>query len=215
MIGTLAFAFGAGSVAIVNPCGFALLPAYLARRLAADDGARTTREAIARVLAAGAAMTLGFLLIFGVGGGAFALGAEGLSSLFPWVGFAIGVVLAAIGIAAMAGWRIGLGLPAPRSTAASGGPRGDFAFGLGYGAVSLSCTLPIFLAVTGSAVTGGAVVSALSMIAYALGMGTIVMALALGAALSRGGIAVACKRLLPYMTRLGGALLVLSGAYVA
>ena len=92
---------------------------------------------------------------------------------------------------------------------------GDFAFGLRYGAVSLSCTLPIFLAVTGTAVTGGAVVSALSMMAYALGMGTIVMALALGAALSRGGIAVACKRLLPYMTRLGGALLVLSGAYVA
>lgn len=215
MIATLAFAFGAGSVAIVNPCGFALLPAYLARRLAADDGARTTRETLARAFAAGAAMTLGLLLIFGVGGGVFALGAEGLTEMFPWVGFAIGIILAATGIVILAGWRIGLRLPVPRPGATMGGLRGDFAFGLGYGTVSLSCTLPIFLAVTGTAITGGAVVSALSMIAYALGMGTIVMALALGAALSRRGLAVACRRLLPYAGRLSGVLLILAGAYIA
>lgn len=33
MSGTLGFAFAAGAVATVNPCGFALLPAYLARQL--------------------------------------------------------------------------------------------------------------------------------------------------------------------------------------
>jgi len=83
MIGALAFAFGAGSVATVNPCGFALLPANLARRLAMDDGAGTTPETIARALAAGAAMTLGFLLVFGVG--------ERLSStLRAWLGGTMG-----------------------------------------------------------------------------------------------------------------------------
>lgn len=215
MIGALAFAFGAGSVATVNPCGFALLPAYLARRLAMDDGAGTAPETIARALAAGAAMTLGFLLVFGVGGGLVALGAQWLTAVFPWVGFAIGIVIAVIGVAVLAGRRFGLGLPPPRPNTAVTGLRGDLAFGLGYGTVSLSCTLPIFLAVTGTAITGGAVVSALSVMAYAFGMGTIVMALALGAALSRRSLALACKGLLPYVTRVSGVLLVLSGVYIA
>ena len=101
MIGELAFAFVAGSVATVNPCGFALLPAYLARRLAVEDGTRNLSDAIVRALAAGAVMTFGFLLIFGVGGGAIALGAGWLAGTFPWAGFVIGVVLAAAGLAVL------------------------------------------------------------------------------------------------------------------
>ena len=37
---TVSFAFVAGTVATVNPGGFALLPAYLARRVGAEDGTR-------------------------------------------------------------------------------------------------------------------------------------------------------------------------------
>ena len=55
----------------------------------------------------------------------------------------------------------------------------------------------------------------LSVGAYGLGMGTIVIALALGAALSKTGLAVAFKGLLPYVKHVSGALLILSGAYVA
>ena len=73
MIGQLAFAFLAGSAATVNPCGFALLPAYLARRLAIEDNARNPSDAIIRALVAGGVMTLGFLLVFGLGGGAIVL----------------------------------------------------------------------------------------------------------------------------------------------
>jgi cytochrome c-type biogenesis protein len=214
MIGQLAFAFLAGSVATVNPCGFALLPAYLARRLAVDDDARNPSEAIGPALAAGAVMTFGFLLIFGLGGGAIALGAAWLTRVFPWAGLAIGVTLAGVGLAVLSGRRIGLGLM-PRPAAAAGGLRGDLVFGLGYGTASLSCTLPIFLAVTGAATTDGALAGILSVSAYALGMGTIVVALAVGAALSKSGLAVAFKGLLPYLTRVSGALLFLSGLYVA
>ncbi len=46
MISELAFAFMIGSIATVNPCGFALLPAYLARRLSRDgeEHRQGTRE---------------------------------------------------------------------------------------------------------------------------------------------------------------------------
>lgn len=215
MIGELTFAFVAGSVATVNPCGFALLPAYLARRLAADDGARSLSDAMVRALTSGAVMTFGFLIVFGAGGGAIALGAGWLASAFPWAGLAIGVVLAAAGLAVLSGRSIGLGLVAPRPAATTSGLRGDLVFGLGYGTASLSCTLPIFLAVMGTATTGGAMAGVLSVSAYALGMGTIVAALAVGAALSRNGVTAAVRGLLPYLTRIGGALLFLSGLYVA
>lgn len=61
MIGQLAFAFLAGSVATVNPCGFALLPAYLARRLAIKDDARNPSDAIGFALVAGGVMTFSVL----------------------------------------------------------------------------------------------------------------------------------------------------------
>ena len=214
MIGQLAFAFLAGSVAMVNPCGFALLPAYLARRLAIEADARNPSDAVIRALVAGGVMTFGFLLIFGLGGGAIALGAGWLTSVFPWAGLVIGVALAGVGLVVLSGWRIGLGLM-PQPAAATGGLRGDLVFGLGYGTASLSCTLPIFLAVISAATTDGMLASVLSVSAYALGMGTIVVALALGAALSRNSVASASRSLLPYLTRVSGALLILSGLYVA
>ncbi len=66
MTGAFAFAFMAGAIATANPCGFALLPAYFARRLgtdAAGDGDKL--DAVARAFAVGAVTTCGFLLVFG------------------------------------------------------------------------------------------------------------------------------------------------------
>jgi hypothetical protein len=63
-------------------------------------------------------------------------------------------------------------------------------------------------------VTGSVVASALSYVAYALGMGTILTALAIAAAVSRRGLALALRRVVPYVHRASGALLFLAGAYV-
>jgi cytochrome c biogenesis protein CcdA len=48
--GAISFAFLAGSIATVNPCGFALLAAYLGRRLGSEDTPHRRRSSeIARV----------------------------------------------------------------------------------------------------------------------------------------------------------------------
>ncbi|RMD63747.1 MAG: cytochrome c biogenesis protein CcdA [Alphaproteobacteria bacterium] len=222
MIGILAFAFAAGSVATVNPCGFALLPAYLARRMTVGTPTRDLSRASLSGVAAGAAMTSGFVTVFGLGGGAVALGAGWLAAAFPWIGLTIGLGLIAAGLYALSGRRIGPGLilpglaaPAPAPPANGAGLRGDFVFGLGYAAASLSCTLPIFLAVVGAATSRGPLTGVLGVLAYALGMGSVVGTLAVAAAWTRSGIATACAGLMPYVTRIGGLLLLLSGAYVA
>ena len=211
--GTVSFAFVAGTVATVNPCGFALLPAYLARRVGADNGSRRGAEAIGQALLVGGVTTAGFMLVFGTIGTAIGIGARELTRALPWAGLLIGVALAATGAAVLAGGHLHLRLP-QLGRRTRGGLRGDVLFGIGYGTASLSCTLPIFLAATGGAVTGSLAGSALSFLAYAAGMGTILTALAVGAALSQQGLVLALRRLVPYVNRASGALLLLAGAYV-
>ena len=59
-------ASGAGLVAALNPCGFALLPAYLTLVVRTERAGVLT--AVGRALAATVAMTLGFLAAFGAFG---------------------------------------------------------------------------------------------------------------------------------------------------
>ena len=211
---TLTFAFFAGTLATVNPCGFALLPAYLVRRLGSADESRRGGDAVARALGVGGVTTAGFLLVFATLGTAIAAGARQLTHALPWAGLVIGVGLVITGAVVLAGRRIPLRVPHLRARATRDGLPGDLLFGVGYGTASLSCTLPIFLAATGTAVTGGVAASALSFVAYATGMGTVLTALAVAAALSRRGLALALRHVLPYVHRLSGALLIVAGAYV-
>jgi len=69
--------------------------------------------------------------------------------------------------------------------------RGFFLFGIAFGAASLSCTLPIFLTVVGSAFTADGTGAGLAQfLSYALGMGSVVLALTVTAALAREGLLV-------------------------
>jgi len=45
----LAFAFGAGMVATVNPCGFAMLPAYLSFFLGIEDERASVGRAVSHL----------------------------------------------------------------------------------------------------------------------------------------------------------------------
>jgi cytochrome c biogenesis protein CcdA len=160
------------------------------------------------------ATTVGFVLVFGVAGGAISLGAFWLGKTLPWIGFLIGIVLVLAGVALVAGWHIPVRVPMARPGPVADGLGGDLLFGVGYGAASLTCTLPIFVSITATAMTGGLMESALSFVAYGVGMGTVLTALAVMAALSRRGLALAIGRSLPYINRVGGAFLLLAGAYV-
>ncbi len=197
----------------MNPCGFALLPAYLARRIGTDEGMRPGADAVGRALLVGAATTVGFMIVFGTIGTAISLGARQLIHALPWAGLTIGIALVVAGAAVLSGKHLSVRLPGIGSGAGRGGLRGDLLFGIGYGTASCSCTLPIFLAATGTAVTGSVAGSALSFVADAAGMGAILTALAVAAALSQKGLALALRRVVPYVNRASGALLLLAGAY--
>jgi hypothetical protein len=92
----LGYASLAGMVASVNPCGFVLLPTYLAyyigdRRDPAGDrrDAPGVRQLTGRALAVSVAMTASFVALFGLAGILAALAASALTSSLPWLGTAV------------------------------------------------------------------------------------------------------------------------------
>ena len=60
----LAYAFTAGLVAAVNPCGFPMLPAYLSFFIGTDDEDVAGGTRVPRALLSGLAVSVGFLAVF-------------------------------------------------------------------------------------------------------------------------------------------------------
>lgn len=90
-----------------------------------------------------------------------------------------------------------------------------FLFGLAYALASLSCTLPIFLVVVGSSLAlEGAGIGLTMFLGYSLGMGAVLIALTVSAALFKGVVARWLRRVLPYIERASAALLVIAGGYL-
>jgi cytochrome c-type biogenesis protein len=79
----------------------------------------------------------------------------------------------------------------------------------------ISCTLPVFLAVMGSSLTAGSIVSgAGQFLSYGLGMTSILLVLTLALALLKRGVISRLRGLVPYVQILSAALLIVAGAYV-
>ncbi len=92
---------------------------------------------------------------------------------------------------------------------------GFFLFGLAYGAASLSCTLPAFLAVVGSSLaSGGDLAGAGRFFGFGLGMAAVLMTLTLALAFFKQGLVRWLRRAVPYVQLASAIFLVLAGAYV-
>ncbi len=217
------YAFGAGMVSAVNPCGFAMLPVYLSLFLGAGDD--SYQEApwyvrAARAAGVAAVVTAGFGLLFAVLGVLVSAGGSFLLGLMPWFSVIIGVCLILLGIWLMLGNHLALDFMT-RISAKIGDPRnisvkGFFLFGLGFGATSLGCTLPIFLVVVGGSLTSGDFVSGfVQFVLYILGTGSVLLVLSLAMALVQGGAVLALiRRVVPHVNRISAVFLILAGAYI-
>ncbi len=218
----LGLAFGAGMVAAVNPCGFAMLPAYLSLYLGANEEDFAKRSSLMRLLSAllvGATVSSGFVLLFAASGLAISAGGSALLALMPALGTVIGAALVLIGLWMLAGRTLYTGV-FERLASRVGDPgavsmRGFFLFGLAYGAASLSCTLPVFLAVIGSSLaTGGVLAGAGQFLGFGLGMAAVLMVLTLALAFFKQGLVKWLRRVVPYVQLASAVLLVLAGAYI-
>lgn len=217
----LTFAFSAGVVSPFNPCGFGLLPAYLSSQLGVDvDSPRGSLAGRSwRGLVAGVSVSAGFAGVLVSVALLVTLGLRPLLRLVPYVALAVGVALVLAGAGILLGRALRLG-PLARLSAlapqASRPPSSLVGFGAGYAAASVACTLAIVLAVVGQALATGTLLGMVAVVTvYGLGAATTLIALTLSTALVGSAMATALRRVLPYVQPLSGALLVLSGLYLA
>ncbi|BBX82801.1 cytochrome c biogenesis CcdA family protein [Mycolicibacterium aubagnense] len=212
----LSLAFVAGVVAALNPCGFAMLPGYLA--LVAQGGRAGPGPALVRAVTATVVMSLGFATVF-AGFGVLAVSVADLVQRYlPVATLVIGGVLVIIGI----GQVLNRPLVSLRLTgaAARGAPDGRlgsmFGYGIAYALVSVSCTIAPFLAVTGIGLRDkdiGASVGYLG--AYVAGFAALVGVLAVTAVVSGAAVADRLRGWTRWAPMVGGVLLVIAGLYVA
>jgi cytochrome c biogenesis protein CcdA len=211
-------ALTAGMVAALNPCGFALLPAYLTLVVAqgGDTDAGGRSAAVGRALTMTGAMTVGFVAVFGAFGLVAVPLALSLEQYLPWATIVIGVGLVGLGIYLITGRELLLSTPKMAGAAPGRTLRSMVLYGVAYAVASLSCTIGPFLAITTSTFRSENVLSGLGVfVLYGVGMGLVVGVLAVGVALARSGFVRAFRRATPYISRFSGVLLVLAGAYVA
>jgi cytochrome c biogenesis protein CcdA len=209
----ISIAIVAGGLAVVNPCGFAMLPAYLGFYVGADE--QRLPHAATRILQGllvGGLVALGFVGVFALITLPVSFGIGLVAEAVPWAGLATGAVLASAGIVTLLGRRIPLPIHLHISIVRERKLAGMLLFGIGYGAASLGCTLPLFLALVGAS-AGGSKVG--TFVAYALGTTVVLMALSVLSALLRQGLMRAVRPALRYVDRAAGVLLVIAGGYLA
>jgi cytochrome c biogenesis protein CcdA len=217
----LFFALSAGAAATLNPCGFALLPAYVAYFVSRGESGGTLGGGLFAGLQGGVAMTAGVVTVFAVMGAVLSLASRAILRYLPWAAIAIGAGVVLLGLAMLLRRSLRVALPVSNPVSsrphlvADRRPRALLLFGAGYGVASLGCTLPIFLVVVTQALAAGGVLGGIAVfLAYGLGMGAVLVALSLAVATGKTVIVGTLRGLVPYVRTAGALGLILAGSYL-
>ena len=215
--GNVAFAFGAGMLATVNPCGFVMLPTYLLYFLGIE-GVRSAdqRASMRRALFVSAAVTAGFFLVFLAIGLVTRWGFTWIrDSASAWLSVVVGVLLVVFGIVTLFGVHVPIVTPRIDAGGRDRSTRSMFLFGISYAVASIGCTLPTFTgAVLGQVKAEGFFSGVIAIGAYGLGMGLVLSALTVSLALTRTGLLRWLRGVMMHIDLISGVVLVLAGSYL-
>lgn len=213
----LALAFASGIVAAVNPCGFAMLPAYVGFFLGTEgDRVPSKGESVARAIPVALAVSMGFVVVFGIVGIALRPISSTVQEYAPWATIVIGVGLIIFGIVSVGGFELQARLPKLNRGGRDGGLFSMFLYGVSYAIASLTCTIGIFIATIVNAFSRTNFVSGVSvLLMYAAGMALVITALTVAIALARDSVVKFMRSGMQYANRVAGGLMIVMGAYVA
>ncbi len=207
----LGVAFTAGVLAVLAPCALPMLPSYIAYYMNLDEDDRSIGASL------GFAFTVvaGFLAVFLVIGLLPSFALNQVSSRLEFVAPFIGALLVLIGLASGFSGFFNM-MPAVNVSAPQkAGYRSFFLYGVGYGAASLACSLPVFiLLVLQSSMAGGPLEVLAAFLVYGLGASAVVVPLTLALTYSKGYVHVRLMGVLPWMKKINAAVLILAGLYM-
>lgn len=211
----LALAFAAGLVATVNPCGFAMLPAYLSYFIGTGDTEESRTGAMQRALLVGGIVSLGFLLVFGITGVLITAGFQAITDWIPWLALVIGGLIVVLGVALLRGFELTVRLPKAKKARKGRGLGSVFAFGVSYAIASLSCTLPVFLSVVALQAQRTDFVSGVAtFLAYGAGMSMLLIGITVALGFGQQKLVGWLRRPAAHINRVAGAILLAVGGYI-
>jgi cytochrome c biogenesis protein CcdA len=215
MTALLATAFTAGLVSTVNPCGFAMLPAYLGYFIGLDDQNVDRPAALRRALVIGGVVSAGFLVVFGITGAIIVAGLRSVATYIPWVALVVGVGLIILGVALLRGYYLNVRLPQVKSVRRERKYGAIFMFGVSYALASLSCTLPIFLSLVAGTFTQSSFFGGFAaFLAYGAGMSLVLLGITLAMALGKDSLVKRLRSASKHVNRISGVVLILAGGFI-
>ena len=215
----LAFPLAAGLIAAFNPCGFAMLPAYLAYFLGHElksppDG----YQGFLNGVKVSVTLSAGFVFVFALVGilTNTVISENSIEERAGYITLPIGIILILLGLAMIRGYQPNIKIPSLHIKNFNRQLPSIFLFGVSYAIVSIGCSAPIFFITVGSSFSRDGVINGVAVfITYALGMSIVVTFLTISLALTRTMIAKNMRRILPYLSPISGLLLTGAGFFLA
>ena len=204
----------AGALAAFNPCGFVLLPAYLTSLILSGDLGERKSSMYIRATRFSLGMTVGFIGVFGGFALLVAPIAGSVEKYLPIITIFVGIALVGLAIPLILGKTLFFKKLANPNIAPKKNWLSQVGYGVTFALVSLSCTVGPFLAITAAAIGTKNPIKIISIfITYALGMGIIVLTLALLVATAETRIFAIIRRSQGFISRVSGVFLLAVAAY--
>jgi len=206
------FSFFQGVLAFFAPCAVALLPGYLSNLLRRGNEGASKKKLLFRAITLGSLSMLGIAIVYAIGGLLLFTLASAIKAYIVYVVITMGVLIIILGGFMLAGKDVSLPVHGPNAKSKNAYLE-SFIFGIAYGVGAFGCLFPLFLLVVTQAVAAGAI-GASYILAYILGMGVFMMLFYILAVFAREFLQKQLRKVLPYVTRFSGAVLILAGAYI-
>ncbi|MGQ9581932.1 MAG: redoxin domain-containing protein [Thermoplasmatota archaeon] len=230
--GFAALAFLAGVSAFFSPCAFPLLPGYMSYYIGrSGDAAEDRKATVLRAAVGGAAAALGVLVVYALIGALVAGAGAVVKSQVGLLTPVVAAIVIFMGILMLTPYS----LPTHRLSAplrpilssaggavrrvtgreVSGGYAGLMGYGAGYGAASLGCHAPIFIAVVALGLAAGGFGAALlAFLLYGAGMGLFMVLVTVLLGLAKERLVKRMQGWMPVIKKASGVALVVVGVVV-
>jgi cytochrome c-type biogenesis protein len=208
-----------GLVAAVNPCGFVLLPTYLAFFLGLEHQqqhgvATAPRASVRRALLVSASVSAGFMAVFLAAGLLSYHFTDWINRNAKYATVGIGVALVVLGVAMVLGYRLPIITPSFGDRRAERTVRSMFVYGIAYAVASIGCTIGLFIATLLATRREGVVNGVLNVVLYGLGFSLLVTALTVALAVANTGLVRVLRSGSRYVEALSAVLVITSGLYL-
>lgn len=211
----LSFAFAAGVAAFFNPCGYAVLIAYISHFFSTKEKKTGVKRNLLHGLSIGIIATIGFLTVFALTGLGIAFVSRSIAELIPWINFFLGFLLIGIGFYLLAGRTVSLNTHVGKINPNQTSALSFYKYGIIYAAASLGCVLPIFISVVVSGLASGSLTGGLGVfLAYSVGMGIVMTIVSIALATSKNALVNKIKKFAPHINKINAVILIALGIYL-